>query len=53
MAGKQRFRGPEGAIFVPNVPEDTIAFQVAAGIWSPVEVEKAAEPEAPVKRSKK
>lgn len=36
MAGKRRFVGPGGAVFVPNVPEDTIEQQVAAGIWTPV-----------------
>ena len=35
---KIRMRGPEGAIFVPNVPASTIAVKVASGEWTPVDV---------------
>ena len=36
MAVKRRFVGPSGAIFVPNVPDDTIAVLVASGEWTEV-----------------
>ncbi|MGC5019020.1 hypothetical protein [Micromonospora sp. DT47] len=56
MAGKRRFRGPGGGIFVPHrtVSEVTIKTLVEAGEWTPVEDEpkkavpakKAARPAA-------
>lgn len=33
MPDKKRFVGPFGAIFVPNVPDDTIEVMVKAGEW--------------------
>lgn len=39
MAGKRRFRGPGGGVFVPHhtVDEVTIKTLVDAGEWTPVE----------------
>lgn len=51
MAGKRRFIGPSGGIFVPNVPEDTIAQHIKDGIWTPVKDDAPAEPVKPVKRA--
>jgi hypothetical protein len=44
MAVKRRFVGPGGAVFVPNVPEDTIEQMVRDGLWKPFEEPKP-EPE--------
>jgi len=43
----RRFKGPSGAVFVPNVPDDTIALKVQAGEWTPLEVAESAEPVEP------
>ena len=47
--GKRRFVGPGGAVFVPNVPDDTIEQMVRDGEWTPYEEPKP----APVKRDKR
>lgn len=48
--GKRRFRGPGGALFVPNVDDETIAVMVEAGEWTPVEGESS--PASPVSSPK-
>ena len=35
MAAKRRFVSSGGAVFVPNVPEDTIEQMVRDGEWKP------------------
>lgn len=52
MAGKRRFVGPDGAVFVPNVSDDTIDVMVAKGEWTPVET-KPDKPKATKKATKK
>lgn len=47
MVDKRRFVGPNGAVFVPNVADDTIEFMVAKGEWTPFE-----EPEKAAKATK-
>lgn len=37
MAGKRRLVGPNGAVFVPNVAEDTIQHMLKTGQWSELE----------------
>ena len=49
--GKRRFVGPTGAVFVPNVADDTIEQMVRDGEWAPF-VEPEPEP-VPVKREYK
>lgn len=49
MAGKRRFVGPNGAVFVPNVADDTIEHMVKTGQWSPAET----KPEPAKKAAKK
>lgn len=45
---KRRFVGPGGAVFVPNVPDDTVELKVKAGEWTPVEpTPERKEPAAP------
>lgn len=51
MAEKRRYVGPAGAVFVPNVDDETIRGKVSAGEWKPF-VEPKPEP-APVKRAYK
>lgn len=51
MTDKRRFVGPSGAVFVPNVPEDTIEQMVRDGEWKPIPEPKP-EPK-PVRSRKK
>lgn len=53
MAGKRRFIGPSGAVFVPNVDELTIKQMVAAGEWTPVPAPEAPKKSAAPKPSSK
>jgi hypothetical protein len=45
MADKKRYVGPGGALFVPNVSEDTIDQMVRDGEWKPLP-----EPSTPLPR---
>ena len=47
MAEKRRLVGPSGAIFVPNVPADTIAFMLKTGEWTEVPAPEPADPPKP------
>lgn len=40
-ADKRRLVGPGGAVFVPNVDEDTIQLRLASGEWSELPKPKA------------
>jgi hypothetical protein len=40
VAEKKRFVGPSGAVFVPNVADDTIEQMVRDGEWKPFEAPK-------------
>lgn len=52
-ADKRRFVGPSGAIFVPNVPDDTIEVMVASGEWTPLAEPAKPEPKRPRSRKAK
>lgn len=50
MADKRRFVGPDGAVFVPNVADDTIDYMVKTGQWTPVEETKPGPAKKAAKR---
>lgn len=51
MGDKRRFVGPDGAVFVPNVADDTIEHMVSTGQWTPVEeTKKPAKPKGTAKK---
>lgn len=48
MADKKRYVGPGGAVFVPNVSQDTIDQMVRDGEWKPLP-----EPTPPIVKPRK
>lgn len=53
MAGKRRFVGPGGGVFVPNVDDETIEQMVESGEWVPVEESTPSAPKPARKATKK